>query len=148
MPACVASFRSMPDGKSYRVLVIEDDAALAEALTTSLESKGHEARAEVVTGKTKLEDVVAIARTWKPDAILLDHWMPVDGTTFLAGFLADPAVRSTPVLLFTGADNIPVEVRRLVFTTIRKPFQMDGIVSMVENAVGMRSRAAVTPSGR
>lgn len=126
--------------KRYRVLVVEDDRALADAVTASLESHGHEARAEVVTTQTRLEDVVKTARTWKPDAILLDHTMPLDGTAFLAGFLADPGVRETPVLLFTGADNIPVEVRRCVFTTVRKPFQMEGLVSLVENAVGLRAR--------
>ena len=135
----------MSASNHYRVLVVEDDQNLAEAITASLEVHGHDARAQVVTGATKLEDVVAFARTWKPDAILLDHSMPIDGTAFLAGFLADPDVRNVPVLLFTGADNVPVEVRRLVATTVRKPFQMEGLVSLVENAVGMRARAAVRP---
>lgn len=126
----------------YRILVLEDDQSLAEAIAASMEVSGHEARAEVVTSKTKLEDVVARAREWKPDAILLDHQMPVDGTAFLAGFLADPEVRDTPILLFTGATDVPVEVKRLVSMTVRKPFQMAGLVSMVENAVGMRQRAS------
>ena len=128
--------------RHYRVLVLEDDQALAEAVAASMEVHGHEARTEVVTSKTKLEDVVARAREWKPDVILLDHQMPIDGTAFLAGFLADPDVRKTPILLFTGATDVPVEVRRLVATTVRKPFQMDGLVSMVENTVGMSTRAA------
>ena len=132
--------------KAYRVLVVEDDRDLAETVTASLIEKGHEAKAEVVTGKTKLESVVATARTWKPDAILLDHTMPIDGTAFLAGFLADPDVRGIPVVLFTGADNVPMEVRRLVFATVRKPFQLDGLISLVENAVGMRARSGVRPS--
>jgi CheY-like chemotaxis protein len=130
----------------YRILVLEDDQALAEAIAASMEVGGHDARAEVVTSKTKLEDVVARAREWKPDAILLDHQMPVDGTAFLAGFLADPEVRNTPILLFTGATDVPVEVKRLVSMTVRKPFQMAGLVSMVENAVGMRQRASAARS--
>ena len=130
----------------YRILVLEDDQALAEAIAASMEVGGHDARAEVVTSKTKLEEVVARAREWKPDAILLDHHMPVDGTAFLAGFLADPVVRDTPILLFTGASDVPVEVKRLVSMTVRKPFQMAGLVSMVENAVGMHQRAAAPPS--
>ena len=126
----------------YRVLVIEDDQNLAEALAASMETYGHEALTHVVTGSTRLEEVVGEARTFKPDAILLDHTMPLAGTAFLAGFLADPVLKSTPVLLFTGAENIPAEVRRCVFTTIRKPFQMEGLVSLVENAVGMKARSA------
>lgn len=135
----------MPERKQYRVLVVEDDRDLAETVAASLTEKGHDAKAQVITGKTKLEDVVAMARDWQPDAILLDHSMPIDGTAFLAGFLADPAVRAIPVLLFTGASDVPVEVRRLVFTTVRKPFQMDALVSLVENAVGMRARSAARP---
>lgn len=131
----------MTDAKRYRVMVVEDDRALAEAVASSLESHGHQARVEVVTAKTRLEEVVGTARGWKPDAILLDHTMPLDGTAFLAGFLADPTVRETPILLFTGANDIPMEVRRLVFTTVRKPFQMEGLVSLVENAVGLRARS-------
>lgn len=128
------------------MLVVEDDRDLSEAVVASLEASGHEARAQVVTGKTRLEDVVFAARTWRPDAILLDHLMPIDGTAVLAGFLADPEVRGTPVLLFTGAGNIPVEVRQLVFATIRKPFQMHDLVSLVENAVGLRAREAGVPT--
>jgi hypothetical protein len=68
--------------------------------------------------------------------------MPIDGTSFLAGFLADSGLRSTPVLLFSGADNIPPEVKRLVFATVRNPFAMDALCTLVENAVGLQSRAA------
>ncbi len=132
----------MSETKRYRVLVVEDDRDLAEAVVASLEVHGHVARAEVVTARTRLEEVVAVARSWRPDVILLDHWMPIDGTALLAGFLADPAVRAVPVILFTGADNVPVEVRRCVFATVRKPFQVEGLVSLVENAVGLRERSA------
>jgi CheY-like chemotaxis protein len=128
--------------KQYRILIVEDDRELAEVVQASLENRGHIAHAEVVTGQTKLEAVVKEARGFKPDVILLDHTMPIDGTAFLAGFLADVQTRSTPVLLFSGADNIPNEVKRLVFATVRKPFAMDALCSLVENAIGMQSRAS------
>ena len=131
--------------KGYRIFIVEDDRELAEVVQASLEDRGHKAHAEVVTGETKLDQVVKKAREFKPDVILLDHTMPIDGTSFLAGFLADSTMRATPVLLFSGADNIPPEVKRLVFATVRKPFAMDALCTLVENAVGLQARAT---SGR
>ncbi len=130
--------------KGYRVFIVEDDRELAEVVHASLEDRGHKAHAEVVTGTTKLDAVVKKAREFKPDVVLLDHTMPIDGTAFLAAFLSDSSLRQIPILLFSGADNIPPEVKRLVFATVRKPFAMDPLCTMVENAVGLQSRAAQT----
>ena len=38
-----------------------------------------------------------MTRGWKPDVILLDHTMPIDGTAFLAAFLAEPATRASHI---------------------------------------------------
>lgn len=128
--------------KGYRIFIVEDDRELAEVVAASLENRGHQAHAEVIDASSRLETVVERTREFAPDVILLDHTMPIDGTAFLAGFLADARLRAVPVILFSGADRIPAEVKQLVFTAVRKPFAMDALCSLVENAVSMRAHAA------
>ena len=82
-----------------RVLVADDDDAIRELATLSLERVGgHEVRA-VGSGR----ECVETARAWRPDAVLLDVMMPdVDGPTTLRELQADPATGDLPVVFLTA----------------------------------------------
>lgn len=71
-------------------------------------------------------DVLALARTWKPDLIVLDVVMPdLDGPSALAALRDDPTTCGIPVVFLTTR-VLPHEVakyRRLGVTdVISKPF--------------------------
>ncbi len=85
-----------------RVLIIEDDPAIAANLYDFLEARGHavDAAGDGVTG-------LHLAVTGQFDAIVLDIGLPgIDGMT-LCRRLREDAHNDTPVLVLTARDTLP-----------------------------------------
>ena len=87
-----------------KILIVDDDPDLVEAVSTILESKGY-AVAKAYGGVEGLKK----AETEKPDLIVLDVMMPdKDGYEVCKELKADDAYRSIPILLLTAVvENIP-----------------------------------------
>jgi two-component system alkaline phosphatase synthesis response regulator PhoP len=87
-----------------KILIVDDDPDLLEAVSTILESKGY-AVAKAYGGVEGLKK----ARTEKPDLIVLDVMMPdKDGYAVCRELKADEQYRSIPILLLTAVvSNIP-----------------------------------------
>ncbi len=122
-----------------RVLVVDDDVRLSEALLRALESMGYEA-AGVTDPAKGLERV----GTWRPDAAVVDLRMPaMDGVTWAEKAMeADPDL---PVLLLTGFGTIrsAVEaVKRGVFDYLAKPFDLDEVDVALRKALRHRELRA------
>ena len=81
-----------------KILVCDDDPLMVELIEFRLAAKGF----EVVTaedGQAALE----LARTERPDLIILDAMMPrTDGFQALAALKADPALATIPVIMLTA----------------------------------------------
>ncbi len=78
-----------------KVLVIDDDAGIADLLTDVCQDNGFDARS-----LTDARKAVELAKSWKPDMITLDIEMPdIDGIDVLNRLKADPATRHIPVLV-------------------------------------------------
>jgi two-component system response regulator MprA len=81
------------------LLVVDDDANIARALSNLLEDEGYRVVA-AENGKRGLELVDAGLR---PSAIILDLMMPeMDGWDFRAAQMKSPAIRETPVIVLTA----------------------------------------------
>ncbi len=81
-----------------KILIVDDDPDLVEAVTMILESKKY----EVAAAYGGLEGLQK-ARTEKPDLIVLDVMMPdKDGYAVCKDLKADPELRKIPVLLLTA----------------------------------------------
>jgi CheY-like chemotaxis protein len=95
-------------GSAKRVLVVEDDEDVREALTTFLEGEGH-----LVTEAAHGAD--ALTRLRGPDEIcliVLDLWMPVmDGWQFRAAQKKDPALAAVPVVVITADPSAKLRAR-------------------------------------
>jgi two-component system alkaline phosphatase synthesis response regulator PhoP len=87
-----------------KILIVDDDPDLVEAVSTILESKGY-AVAAAYGGIEGLKK----AKTEKPDLVVLDVMMPdKDGYTVCKELKADKKYRSIPILLLTAVvSNIP-----------------------------------------
>jgi two-component system alkaline phosphatase synthesis response regulator PhoP len=87
-----------------KILIVDDDPDLVDAVSTILESKGY-ATAKAYGGVEGLKK----ARTERPDLIVLDVMMPdKDGYAVCKELKADAKYRSIPVLLLTAvASNVP-----------------------------------------
>lgn len=102
------------------ILVVDDDRSTLEMISLLLEREGYRTFvSENVTAALEL------ARLSRPDLILLDVLMePLDGWAFLDALLADPALSSLPVMLFTACPLIGGEYEKYrdhIVKIIRKP---------------------------
>jgi len=136
--------------RQFTVLVIDDDSLILSTLTDLLRAHGHRVL-EAPTGRVGIE----LARTERPDLILVDHHMPeMDGLAVVGALKADSATRGIPVVAFTSASA--TEANRLVragcIGFIPKPFEsgtLPGLVAeFLRATVGRSRRATVLPRSR
>jgi CheY-like chemotaxis protein len=110
----------------YRVLIVEDDADLREAIVVLLTQEGFETE---VAGNG--EEALEKARAHPPDLIVLDLLMPVmDGWMFRAHQRYDPVLTTIPVVLLTG---IPIARLKNVgaAAALQKPFNPEQLVAAI-----------------
>src|SRR3954464_7953321 len=94
------------DGRSPRVLVVEDDAEIAQAVQRSLRLEGYEVRI-APDGEKALAD----ARSYVPDLVLLDLGLPgLDGLDVAKQMRSDGDV---PILMLTARDAVDSRVEGL-----------------------------------
>jgi len=132
-----------------RVFVADDDDAMREALTATLQTAGHET-IEARDGADLLElleDAVDDPLRC-PDLVVADVKMPN-----LSGFGVVGAVRralwNIPILLITALGDPSVQTvgRRLgAIDVLRKPFDMDDLLTAVRNAGTQHATAPLPPA--
>ena len=112
-----------------RVLVIEDDAALLEAVVVFLESEGFPA-VPATNGREALAHLRAGGTFC---LILLDLFMPeMDGWAFRAEQLRDPNLGSIPVVVISADSSVDVNGKRLgAVASLRKPIDFDLLLNEV-----------------
>ena len=107
-----------------RVLIVEDDHNIREALAQVLEMEGY----EVSCARNGREGLVD-ARREHPDIILLDLMMPVmDGWQFRAEQKRDPTISEIPVVVVSACGRRP-EIDAAAY--IPKPCTLDDILDAV-----------------
>jgi CheY-like chemotaxis protein len=103
MPGCVVSER-----RHRRVLVVNDDAPLAESVCRLLREEDYEARL-ALDGEAALETFAK----WPADLILLDLVMPrLDGWRFLERRSLDTSLAHVPVLVWSVGATDELELAR------------------------------------
>ena len=84
-----------------KILFIEDEMRLQEALGAKLKAEGYEILA-AMDGKSGLE----IAEKEKPDLILLDLILPkMDGFHVLEAIKAKPSISAIPIIVLSNLEN-------------------------------------------
>jgi two-component system copper resistance phosphate regulon response regulator CusR len=126
---------------SIRVLVVEDEPAMADFLVRGLREEGFsvEQAADGDSGWHAMR-----SQAW--DVVLLDWRLPgPDGLTLLHRFRQQD--RSTPVLFLTARDSVSDRVRGLdggADDYLCKPFAFDELLARVRAMARRRDRAANT----
>lgn len=109
-----------------RVLIVEDDSHVREALSDALAQEGYQA-ATAANGREALEWLHAHE---PPDAIVLDLMMPVmNGWEFLIEKRRDPKLASIPVVVVTAAKEA---AGQLGAPMLSKPITLARLVSALQ----------------
>lgn len=121
--------------QAKRVLVIEDQATVADMLLAVLADEGFEARA-CLDPSQALSDTLA----FRPDLIILDVVMPgVSGGEVLRQIRTTPGSATTPVLVLTAyhaaADQLLAE-GQAGLEVVDKPFDLEELMSKIRQMAG------------
>ena len=126
--------------RGTRVLVVEDDPAIARLLQLELVDRGAEVHLEHVGS-----EAIAAVDTFRPDVVLLDILLPgMDGERILARLRQVGA--STPVIMVTARDQPRDRIRNLntgADDYLTKPFDIEELVARI-GAVLRRVQPAST----
>ncbi|MEU4156854.1 response regulator [Actinoplanes sp. NPDC026670] len=133
-----------PDRAADRttILVIDDSMTFREQLRELLEPEGY-----AVLTASGGEEGLRMAADRRPNAVIVDGVMPgIDGATVIRRIRLDPALRDTPCLLMTAADDYATEMQMLdagADAFVRK--QQDLAVVLAKLAAVLRQSAEQLP---
>ena len=121
-----------------KILIVDDDEDIVEAMRLTLGSKGHET-IMAVSGEEGLEKT----KQEKPDLIILDVMMPgIDGFESSRILKKDPDTKEIPILMLTAIkDKMGLDFQKEagdedwlpVDEYCEKPLDHDDLVRKVEN---------------
>ena len=127
-----------------RILVIDDEPEIVDAITEYFGDAGYEVRGALSGG-----DGLMLAEIAPPSVVLLDLRMPgLSGIEVLERLQARWS--RLPVIIVTGSHDIPTAKslsRRGAFDVVRKPFLWDDLHRCVTEALGSSGRPAREAQG-
>ncbi|WP_433187863.1 response regulator transcription factor [Actinoallomurus sp. CA-150999] len=137
-PAARHPLMTRPDGSPVRVLVVDDEASLAEVLASVLRFEGW----EVMTAGGGAEAVSA-GREFRPDAVLLDVMLPdFDGLEVLRRLRADNP--DVCVLFLTARDAVEDRIAGITAggdDYVTKPFSLEEVLARLRGLLRRSGRA-------
>lgn len=111
-----------------RILLVEDDEGIVDALVTILESEGHDV--------TVLKDGATVEpylESQTPDIILLDLWVPhVSGNELCERIKKRPDTKSIPLVIVSANHAAPRIAKQCgADGFVAKPFEMDELLQTI-----------------
>lgn len=120
--------------RDARIVVVEDDAAMAAALADALTDDGYrvERAADGAAG-------LRLASDTRPDLVVLDINLPgMSGFEAAARLRRDPLTSDTPILFLSGAGGLPARVREAQLELVDfmpKPFALEELLARIQQGV-------------
>ena len=118
---------TLPNQKS--ILIVEDDAAIRDALTLLLKDEGY----AVAGAPNGLEALRHLKEKGAPDLIVLDLMMPVmDGWQFSKEQQQDPTLRGVPVVVLSANGNVEQKAHLLgAAGFLQKPVEVTELLDVI-----------------
>jgi CheY-like chemotaxis protein len=115
---------------SHNILIVEDDAAIRDALKEILEDEGYR-----VSGAANGQEAIDLLRGHsRPCVILLDLMMPVmNGWQFRAAQRQDPALAPIPTVVISADGNVAEKAAAIEAADfLTKPIQLNRLLETIE----------------
>ena len=128
---------------TLRILVVEDEALLADCIASLLRARGYHV-AVAHHGAAGL----ACMTEQPPDLILLDVGMPVlDGPETLRELRRRPAHTDTPVVMMSASEESfpPRDGATRYQARLRKPFSEEQLLAAIASCIGSGARRGGSP---
>ncbi|MDT3400251.1 response regulator transcription factor [Streptomyces sp. B1866] len=129
-----------PDGSPVRVLVVDDESALADLLSMALRYEGWEVRS---AGDGA--EAIRTTREFRPDAVVLDVMLPdMNGLTVLGRLRGEQP--EVPVLFLTAKDAVEDRIAGLTAggdDYVTKPFSLEEVVARLRGLLRRAGAATV-----
>lgn len=113
-----------------RILIVDDESGFIRLVKLALEKRRYTVRDE-----NDATRVLATARKFKPDLVLLDFVMPkIHGGDVAATLRAEPRFNHTPILFLSGTitkhRKAPAEIEG--FEALAKPIGLDDLLAAID----------------
>jgi CheY-like chemotaxis protein len=123
------------------ILIVEDDVDIAEHVSEFLTEEGH----TVVVAQNGQEALRLLETSERPCVIILDLMMPImDGWAVLDELNRDATHATIPVVITSAV--LDVKVKQHAKAALRKPYDTDDLLGLVERFCGAAGRPALTPN--
>jgi CheY-like chemotaxis protein len=111
-----------------RILVVDDDDEIREALSDVLTDEGY----EVIGARDGHQALTFLREGKRPNAILLDLWMPVmDGWQLRHELLSDSKLSDIPVIVLTAVRDQRAQ-GLMVADVLTKPIQLERLLMALD----------------
>jgi|GEM_PF-3350651 len=138
LPAAAPERATANDATGARVIVCDDEPSVREMLQEMLEQHGY----DVCTADGG-EELLRLARTFRPDVVILDIFMPVmGGWHAMAALKNDPETADIPVVILSVLTPEEVPAPFDPAGWVSKPLDEGTLIDTVEHALGLAGRKA------
>jgi len=129
--------RSVDDLRA-RVLLVDDDPEILEATGQVLREWGY-----TVDEACDAQTALTLARTSKPDLMIIDLMMPViDGWTLIRRLREEDVAADVPLVVFSADRDVPDKARNVdADAALRKPFELEELQEVVERLLPSKPAA-------
>lgn len=112
-----------------KILICDDDPGILEVMEMMLEMEGF-----IILTESNSTNLISDIRTFQPDLLLMDLWMPVlSGDQLLKTIRSTKDLEALPVIILSASvDGNDIAHQAGADNFISKPFELDHLANMVK----------------
>ena len=124
-----------------RVMIFDDYTDLLEVCSIVLKTKNY-----IVIGINKCSDIVHEVKSFSPNVILMDNWIPdVGGVKATQLLKNNPELKSIPVIFFSANDRVKdLALEAGAEFYLQKPFEIEELETAVSKAITIHRQAGIS----
>ena len=122
-------------------MIFDDDADLLEVCSIVLRSKNY-----TVTALNKCSDIVQAVKSFSPNVILMDNWIPdVGGVKATQQLKDNPELKSIPIIFFSAHDQVEeLALEAGAEFCLQKPFEIEELEKTVSKAIAIHRQSEIS----